>query len=117
MTDAASTAQVRVADLDIGQPLHDFIVNEALPGSGVDPETFWSGLSQLIHEFGPRNRELLEIRADMQAAIDNWHRERRGQAHDAAEYRALLAEPFGVTLEEDVDLAPILGRSQGGARA
>ena len=92
MTDAASTAQVRVADLDVGQPLHDFIVNEALPGSGVDPGTFWNGLSQLIHEFGPRNRELLEIRADMQAAIDNWHRERRGQAHDAAEYRAFLEE-------------------------
>ena len=92
MTDAASTAQVRVADLDIGQPLHDFIVNEALPGSGVDPDTFWNGLSQLIHEYGPRNRELLEIRADMQAAIDNWHRERRGQGHDAAEYRTFLEE-------------------------
>ena len=54
MTYAASTAQVRVADLDIGQPLHDFIVNEALPGTGVDPDTFWDGLSRLIHEFGPR---------------------------------------------------------------
>ncbi|MEM7285460.1 MAG: malate synthase G [Actinomycetota bacterium] len=104
MTDAASTAQVRVADLDIGQPLHDFIVNEALPGSGVDADTFWSGLSQLIHGFGPRNRELLEIRADMQAAIDSWHRERRGQAHDAAEYRAFL-EDLGYLVPEGPSFA------------
>ena len=30
MNDAASTAQVRVADLDVGKPLHDFIIDEAL---------------------------------------------------------------------------------------
>ena len=64
MTDAASTAQVRVADLDIGQPLHDFIVNEALPGTGVDPEVFWNALSTLVHDYGARNRELLEVRAE-----------------------------------------------------
>ncbi len=88
----ASTGRTIVGDLDVGTPLHDFIVQEALPGSGVDPEVFWGGLSKLIHEFGPRNRALLEVRAEMQAALDHWHREHRDSGHDPVAYRSFLEE-------------------------
>jgi malate synthase len=78
--------------LAVGQELDDFVMNEALPGSGVDPDAFWAGFASLITDFAPRNRELLEERETIQAAIDAWHKERVGQPHDAAAYRAFLEE-------------------------
>ncbi|MGZ4725099.1 MAG: hypothetical protein ACXV8L_12900, partial [Ilumatobacteraceae bacterium] len=36
--------------------------SEALPASGVDPAQFWQGLAALIHDFAPRNAELLAVR-------------------------------------------------------
>ncbi len=86
------TSVITEADLQIGAPLHAFLVDEALPGSGVDREDFFSGLSQLIHNFGPRNAELLAMRQDVQNAIDSWHRDRDGAPHDAVAYRVFLEE-------------------------
>jgi malate synthase len=79
-------------DLFVGSELAAVLESEALPVSGVDPEHFWQGLSSLIHDLSPRNAELLEIRATLQAHIDRWHRERRGAPHDAREYRAFLED-------------------------
>ncbi len=78
--------------LRIARPLYDLIENEALPGTGVSPEPFWRGLSELVHGMGPRNRALLARRDSLQQAIDEWHRTRHGQAHDATAYKAFLTE-------------------------
>ncbi|MDW3178334.1 MAG: malate synthase G [Acidimicrobiia bacterium] len=86
------TSAITEADLQIGAPLHAFLVNEALPGSGVDRDEFFSGLSHLIHKFGPRNAELLAVRQDVQNAIDSWHRDRADAPHDPVAYRAFLEE-------------------------
>jgi malate synthase len=72
--------------------LHSFIVDEALPGTGIEPERFFAGLASLVAEFGPRNAELLQRREELQAAIDGWHRARAGTPHDQAAYRAFLEE-------------------------
>ncbi|MEM1315395.1 MAG: malate synthase G, partial [Pseudomonadota bacterium] len=84
--------RIEVQGLRVDKHLHDFIETEALPGSGVSSQTYWSLIAELAHEFGPKNRALLAKRDDIQAQIDAWHRARRGQAHDAAEYRAFLEE-------------------------
>jgi malate synthase len=78
--------------LRIARPLFDLIEHEALPGTGVSPEPFWRGLSELVHGMGPRNRALLARRDALQQAIDQWHQTRRGQAHDAAAYKTFLTE-------------------------
>jgi malate synthase len=78
--------------LAIGQELYDFLVSDALPGSGVTPEAFFAGLADLVAEFGPRNADLLQVREDFQAGIDAWHRERVGQPHDPEAYKAFLQE-------------------------
>jgi malate synthase len=78
--------------LAVGQALDDFVMKEALPGSGIDPDVFWAGFAALIADFAPRNRELLEERETIQAAIDAWHKKRVGQPHDATAYRAFLEE-------------------------
>lgn len=80
------------AGLSVGRELHDFCSTEALPGSGVDPAHFWTGLAHLIAELGPRNQELLGIRATMQGAIDAWHQEQVAHPHDGVSYRTFLEE-------------------------
>jgi malate synthase len=79
-----------------------FIEERALPGTGVSAAAFWSGLSALVHDFGPENRALLDTRAAMQKAIDDWHIARRGQAHDAAAYTDFLRE-IGYLVPEGPD--------------
>ncbi len=90
--------------LAVDATLDAFIRNEALPGTGVAPDTFWAGLSGLIHDFAPRNRELLEKREAIQKQIDDWHRERRGKPFDLAAYKAFLAE-IGYLVPEGPDFA------------
>lgn len=99
---------VEVGGLRVGGPVYDLVVDEALPGSGVDPGTFWNGLADLVRNFGPRNRALLRERDRLQAVIDGWHRSRAGQPHDPVAYRRLLeAEgylaPEGAPFEIDTD--------------
>ncbi len=84
--------EVTKSGLKIAPELVDFIEQKALPGTGVEASVFWSGFADLVHDFGPENRELLQIRATMQTQIDDWHKARRGQPHDAAAYRAFLAD-------------------------
>ena len=84
--------RVETHGLRVGRPLYELIENEALTGTGVTSDTFWAGLAELVNELGPRNRELLDTRASMQAAIDAWHRERADQPHDLDEYRVFLQE-------------------------
>ena len=73
---------VQAGTLRIAKPFYDFIVQDAAPGTGVEPKRFRSGLEEIVQEFGPRNAELLRKRDELQAAIDQWHRDRTGQPHD-----------------------------------
>ncbi len=94
--------RVETNGLAVGRTLYDMVVNEALPGIGIDAERFFSGLAELAAEFGPRNVELLQARERFQSAIDGWHRERAGQPHDHEAYRAFLEE-LGYLVPEGPD--------------
>ncbi|AZY47782.1 malate synthase G [Bordetella avium] len=82
----------RIAGLQVANSLYQFIENEALPGSGLDSQTFWEGFAAIIHELGPRNRELLAERDRLQAELDSWHRSHPGPVRDPAAYRAFLRD-------------------------
>ena len=88
--------------LQVDPALAAFIDAAALPGSGVAAEAFWGGLSDLIHDLGPRNAALLARREELQQKIDAWHVARRGQTHDPAAYRAFLEE-IGYLVPEGAD--------------
>ena len=85
-------ARVEKAGLRVDETLAAFINERALPGSGVEPRRFWEGLSALLHDFGPRNRALLDRRDELQSSIDAWHPSRKGQPVDAGAYRDFLTE-------------------------
>ncbi len=82
--------------------MHDFVTRQALPGTGLDADKFWAGFSALVHRLAPQNKALLAERDRLQAAIDDWHRARKGKPHDAAEYRAFL-ESIGYLVPEGAD--------------
>ena len=86
------TERVDRHGLKVARELDDFINAEALPGTGVDSDAFWSGFSAIVGDLTPRNRALLAKRDELQAKIDAWHLERRGQRHDPESYKAFLAE-------------------------
>jgi len=88
--------------LQVASELADFIETRALPGSGVDADAFWTGLSEIVHELGPENRALLEKREDIQAKIDAWHVAHRDAPHDHEAYSAFLRE-IGYLLPEGPD--------------
>ena len=95
---------IQVSGLSVAQELYDFIEYDALDGLTVSAAQFWDGLSELAHELGPKNRDLLAQRADIQGKIDEWHIARRGQAHDAEAYQDFLKE-IGYLVPEPVDFS------------
>jgi malate synthase len=96
------TERVQVGGLGVAEVLHRFVAEEALPGTGIEPETFWSGVETIIHDFAPRNRELLARRDELQSAIDAHHRESPGAPSDPEAYRAFLRE-IGYLVDEPGD--------------
>ena len=97
------TDRIEAGSLQVDKTLYDFINDEALPGSGIAPDAFWSGLDRLIHGLTPRNRELLATRDELQARIDAWYQESRGQATDLPAYKAVLQE-IGYLVPEEGEI-------------
>jgi malate synthase len=96
------TDRVSVGNLRVARVLYDFVNNEALPGTDIDPDSFWAGVDKVITDLSPRNRDLLVRRDELQAQIDKWHRQRVIQPLDPDAYREFLTE-IGYLLPEPDD--------------
>ncbi len=86
------TDRVTVGNLRVARVLHDFITNEALPGTGVDPDSFWAGVDKVVTDLTPKNQDLLARRDDLQAQIDKWHRARVIDPVDTDEFKTSYQE-------------------------
>ena len=91
--------RIACAGLQVDAGLHALLETDILPGTDVSPNQFWSGLAAILTEMMPRNAELLEIRADMQSKLDNWHREHPKDVFNADEYKTFL-EDIGYLLPQ-----------------
>ncbi len=100
--------RIEAGALQVDKALYDFINEEALPGTGVSTEAFWSGFDSLIHGLSPRNRELLATRDELQSRIDDWYQEDRDQAIDLPDYKAVLQE-IGYLVPEGDDFSVSTG--------
>ncbi len=92
MTKAPTPVTVTRQGLEVAALLATFIEVDALPGTGIDADRFWSGFASIVATMSGQNRALLERRAELQGLIDEWHRSRAGQPHDHASYRSFLAD-------------------------
>ncbi|MCH7335215.1 malate synthase G [Acinetobacter sp. NIPH 2699] len=110
------TARIQKGKLAIAKELYDFIENEALPGSGLDSETYWKNFEQVVVDLSPKNKALLAKREELQAKIDEWHRNNKFELNA---YKAFLTEigylapevaDFNVTTENvDEEIALLAG--------
>jgi malate synthase len=96
------TDRVRQGSLQIAPVLHQLLEQDIAPGTGIEPARFWQGLESIVNTLGPRNRELLQIREDLQARIDDWHLANPGSEYDHSAYKAFLQD-IGYLLPEGPD--------------
>ena len=94
--------RIKNGNLQVSSELDSFLRDEVLPGLNIEPEQFWNSFEKVLMEFKPRNLSLLEERKNLQQQIDDWHLERRGEAHNQKEYIQFLKE-IGYLKEEKDD--------------
>nr|WP_313312827.1 malate synthase G [Dietzia maris] len=110
--------RITVGGIQVDEVLYDFVNSQAIPGTGVDPDAFWAGASEIFTELAPRNRELLDTRDRLQSQIDAWHHENPAPI-DPGVYKAFLQEigylvpepeSVSVTTENvDAEIATVAG--------
>ncbi|MEW6438524.1 MAG: malate synthase G [Pseudomonadota bacterium] len=93
-----------VGGLKVAKTLYEFIAVEALPGTGVSAEAFWTGFEKLIGEFAPQIATQLRIRDDLQDKIDAYHIGHRGRPFDPSDYEQFLRE-IGYLVPEPADFS------------
>jgi len=94
--------------LKINSTLYEFINNEAIPGTGIDPENFWLKFEKIVHELAPINLDLLNKREEIQNKINEWHKSRFGKDLNITEYKKFL-KSINYIVEEKEDF--IIGTS------
>ena len=107
-------------ELSIAAPLYLLVVEEICPGTGVEPDRFWTELEHIIRDFAPRIKEHLDIRDTLQRKIDDWHiSNAAGPTYDTKAYKEHLqsigylepeVESFTInTSNVDPEIATIAG--------
>jgi malate synthase len=98
------TDRVSVGNLRVAQVLYDFVNNEALPGTDIDPDSFWAGVDKVVTDLQPQNQDLLARRDQLQAQIDKYHRQHVIEPLDPEGYREFLTE-IGYLQPEPADFS------------
>ena len=111
--------KTRVGNLNIDDRFIKFIDDEAIKGTGIDRDNFWSGFDKAVHELAPINKKLLQKRDEIQKKIDEWHLSNKGAAFDKNKYFSFLKsinylveekEDFKITTSNvDEEIATIAG--------
>ena len=99
-----SDIYIKKGSLSVSTDLEEFLKSEVLPGLDLTEDHFWTSLENLINEFSPRNKELLEIRESMQEQIDAWHLANPGQEKNLDIYKDFLKD-IGYLLPEGEDFS------------
>ena len=97
-----STNYQNVNNLKISKDLLTFVNNELLENTNITAEKFWLGFDKAIHELAPKNKELLQIRENLQKKIDDWHIKNKGTKVEINQYKKFLKE-IGYLKDEGPD--------------
>ena len=84
--------RINKGNLKVDSRLLEFLNDELLPGTDIDPIKFWSGFDKAVHELTTINKKLLFIRDEMQKKIDKWHVDNKGKEFDTKAYENFLKE-------------------------
>ena len=110
---------INKGSLSVSTDLEAFLKSEVLPGLDLSEDHFWNSLENIINEFSPRNKKLLDIRESMQGQIDAWHLANPGGEKNLDVYKDFLkdigyllpeGEDFKITTENvDPEISSIAG--------
>jgi malate synthase len=84
--------KLSIGALNVDPVFHEFVETELLPTIGFDSAIFWSAIESIITELTPVNRELLQIRDDLQAKIDAWYLATKEKPWSHDDYVEFLTE-------------------------
>ena len=94
--------KININNLQVDERLFKFISEEAIPGTNINIDKFWSGFDKAVHNLFPINRKLLEKRDEIQKKIDEWHLSKKGATFDKDEYFNFL-KSINYIVEEKED--------------
>ena len=94
--------RIEVGQLKIDEGLYRLVQDEIAPGTGVEADTFWKSLGEIVADLAPKNRALLDKRDALQRRIDEWYLSTKGEPVEPDEYEEFLAE-IGYLLPEGGD--------------
>ena len=94
--------KINISNLSIDENLVKFINDEAIPGTNVDVKKFWDSFSEVVNKLAPKNKSLIQKRAEIQKKIDEWHISKKESIFDKKEYINFL-KSIGYIVEEKSD--------------
>ena len=97
---------ININTLKVSEKLSQFISDELLKETDLSIDNFWSGFEKTVNELAPKNKELINLRENLQKQIDNWHVKNKGNEFNLSEYKKFLTE-IGYLREEGNDLSLI----------
>ena len=84
-------SRIECSGLSVARELFDLVKNEIAPGTGVDPDRFWSEYAKILEDMVPANRFLLDKRNRMHEQVNDYYREHPGKPEPGG-YRKFLRE-------------------------
>ena len=91
-----------VNNLKISEELLSFVNKELLKDLDISSEKFWEGFDKAVHDLARKNKELIQIRENLQKKIDDWHIKNKGNKIEIEQYKKFLRE-IGYLKEEGPD--------------
>ena len=82
--------KININNLQVDEQLLRFVNEEAIPGTNINVDSFWSGFDKVVHDLALVNKKLLEKRDQIQKEIDQWHLLKKGTSFNKDEYLNFL---------------------------
>jgi malate synthase len=87
---------------NVAECLHNLVNHDVLPGLNIDPQDFWKAVADVLNEFIPRNKALLDVRNELQLKIDAWHLDQENTPFSQNVYQQFLTD-IGYLVPEQED--------------
>ena len=82
-------SRIECSGLSVARELYDLVNDEIAPGTGIEPDRFWSEYAAILEDMVPANRFLLEKRNRMHEQINEYYGENPG-IPDMDDYLSLI---------------------------
>ncbi len=94
--------KINISNLSVDENLVKFINDEVIPGTNINVKKFWDSFSEVVNKLAPKNKNLIQKRAEIQKKIDEWHISKKESIFDKKEYINFL-KSIGYIVEEKSD--------------